>query len=355
MPAFSNEYARYAFQFDNMWSEDTHPGAFPHAAHFSWVGGGTHNDQLSLWRVGEVASPAMVEMAETGETTLLTQRILQAVQAGNAFSVIDQKHWICPQGVDVPACGSSSFEVEINSDFPLVSAVTMLGPSPDWFVGVSGLSLRESDRWIDEIVVGLYPYDGGTRSANEFKLKGPQNEPPEPITHITIESGQLITDRLLGTLTISRVIECDLDGDYVCSAADIDFFNAAYRATEPTIDLDRNGEMDEEDRRYWVEQLMSTKFGDANLDGLVGFDDFVAVANGFGKSGGWADGDFTGTGFVDFDDFLALADNYNQSPQAVSVVPEPQFVLPRIVWIATFALCRWPTQRRASRGSARPQ
>ena len=39
--------------------------------------------------------------------------------------------------------GSTQFEFEVSRDYPLVTLVTMVAPSPDWFVGVSALSLRE--------------------------------------------------------------------------------------------------------------------------------------------------------------------------------------------------------------------
>ena len=39
---------RYRLEVDNTWSETTHPGAFPHQAHFSWFGGVTHNNQIKF-------------------------------------------------------------------------------------------------------------------------------------------------------------------------------------------------------------------------------------------------------------------------------------------------------------------
>ncbi len=39
----------------------------------------------------------------------------------------------------------------------------MLSPSPDWFVGVSGLLLHDGSNWIDNLVIDLRPYDGGVR------------------------------------------------------------------------------------------------------------------------------------------------------------------------------------------------
>jgi len=52
--------------------------------------------------------------------------------------------------------------------------------------------------------------------------------------------------------------------------------------------------------------------GDADGDGLVGFDDLVILARDYGKPGTFAQGDFNGDGFVGFDDLVILARNYGR-------------------------------------------
>jgi hypothetical protein len=61
----------------------------------------------------------------------------------------------------------------------------MIAPSPDWFVGVSGLSLRSGDLWIDELVVDLDPYDAGTDSGISFGDPDSNTNPQDPISLIT--------------------------------------------------------------------------------------------------------------------------------------------------------------------------
>ena len=55
--------------------------------------------------------------------------------------------------------------------------------------------------------------------------------------------------------------------------------------------------------------------GDANLDGVVAFADFLILAENFGISQGadFRDGDFDEDGDVDFTDFLMLAENFGRS------------------------------------------
>jgi len=203
--AHAQGQARYRLTVENTWSEATHPGAFPFDAHFSWIGGGTHDDSVSFWDVGVPASPGIQEMAESGATFLLEQELALAVAQGGAGSVLAWHHWFCPPDTTNGQCGSMQVEFDVTSDHPLVTLVTMLGPSPDWFVGVSGLELHDGNAWVDEVVVDLRPFDGGTRDNNLFQLWGPLTTPPDPVSEITAASGQLIGPGSLGSFTFTRV------------------------------------------------------------------------------------------------------------------------------------------------------
>ena len=198
---------RYRVVIDNTWSNETHPaGAFPgieNDPHFSWCGGGTHNDQILFWQVGEPTSPGMTQMAEDGRTFALEVEFDTAIDAGNAGSFFPWRSWVCPDGVVQGSCGTDTREFEIHEDFPLVTLVSMLGPSPDWFVGVAGLPLKENGEWLSQVVVDLHPYDGGTRSSNVWALFGPEHEPPRPIELITAETGQLVGPGKMGTFTFT--------------------------------------------------------------------------------------------------------------------------------------------------------
>ena len=61
----------------------------------------------------------------------------------------------------------------------------MIGPSPDWFVGVSGLSLLDSsNQWRQNYQVNLFPYDAGTEDGTEFTLSNLATDPQGVITSI---------------------------------------------------------------------------------------------------------------------------------------------------------------------------
>ena len=63
----------------------------------------------------------------------------------------------------------------------------MIAPSPDWFVGVTGLPLYEDGSWVEELVVELYPYDAGTDSGSTYESPNKPTGEDERIHEIQVE------------------------------------------------------------------------------------------------------------------------------------------------------------------------
>ncbi|MGI9590001.1 MAG: spondin domain-containing protein [Myxococcota bacterium] len=172
-PAQAVEGARYRVTFDAVWSAATHPTDFPDDPHFSPPVGATHGAQSSFWEPGQLASPGIKNMAERGQTVPLTGEMA----SGGAESVFTM------QGFDSP--GSRSREFTIYDDNPLVTLVSMIAPSPDWFVGISGVPLHTGTDWVDPLVIQLIPWDAGTDSGTTFMSPNQATMPPQPIAAIT--------------------------------------------------------------------------------------------------------------------------------------------------------------------------
>ena len=90
------------------------------------------------------------------------------------------------------AIGSTSsvmnIEVEVTKDFPLVSLVSMLAPSPDWFTGIKKVFLcnTSSGLWLDSWTIDmLHPWDAGTDDGATFDAANAATIPPGFITMIT--------------------------------------------------------------------------------------------------------------------------------------------------------------------------
>lgn len=178
-PVFDEE-ARYQVTLESFWGVESFPQGFPDDAHLSVIGGATHNDAVTLWEPGELASRGIEDMAEAGMIDiLLFDEVVPAIENGTADSLIEVREYTDPQTDGVP--GIRIFEISMDKDWPRVSLVSMLGPSPDWFVGVSGLSLREDDRWMSRLEVDLPLYDGGTKSDIVPVMGGPDIIPADPI------------------------------------------------------------------------------------------------------------------------------------------------------------------------------
>ncbi len=193
--------ARYRVRFNATWSARTHPNEFPSTPHFSGLIGGTHNAQVKFWETGQNATPGIKSMAETGAQRLLAGEVRDAIQLGTA------EHVLAGGGIG-RSPGSVSLEFEISREFPLVTLVSMIAPSPDWFVGVRDLNLLESGDWAESLTRELLPYDAGTDSGVSFNSPNAATVPPEPIRRITEPPlGNGRTASPLGTFTFTRIEE----------------------------------------------------------------------------------------------------------------------------------------------------
>jgi hypothetical protein len=201
VPGPSEPLARYRVTFDATWTAATHPADPPPNPHFSPLIGGTHSDRVVFWEPGGLASPGIEAMAEEGATSPLDAEIRAAIDAGTAEGLFRGG------GVD-PSPGTESFEFQIGRDHPLVTLVTMIAPSPDWFAGVHGLSLIENGEWVAEKTVSLPPYDAGTDNGRTFRSRNSDTMPREPISLLEgfpVESGGLVAP--FGTFTFVRITE----------------------------------------------------------------------------------------------------------------------------------------------------
>ena len=112
------------------------------------------------------------------------------------------------------------------------------------------------------------------------------------------------------------------------------------------MDLNNDNFLNDVDRQLWLKHVASTTTGDSDLDGDVDFQDFLSLANNFGRSpSSWSQGDFDGNDETNFRDFLALASNFeNESVADLAAVPEPSSALLGLV--AASLLLRFRRRRR---------
>jgi hypothetical protein len=195
---FASEPSDWMVVLDITWPVGR-PGGRPIDAHFSWLALATHEPDVSMWSLREPASPGMTDMAEWGGT----QRLVVEMEDQGA-DVWEWRHWTCPEGIVHDNCAESGHLISLQGGQTHFSAASMLGPSPDWFIGVDSEPLVDGEFWRNEVVIDLFPLDAGTRDANAWDLYGEQSTPPWPISPILDETRQLIGPGQIGRLTLIR-------------------------------------------------------------------------------------------------------------------------------------------------------
>ncbi len=149
----------------------------PSGEHFTTLIGAVHNGSVTFWSDGGTASAGIESMAEVGGTSTFKSEINAAMP--NALAIIEQS--IASGGT-----ATATVDITLTTDHPLVTLTSMVAPSPDWFVGVSGLSLRNTadDGWQPTHSVDLFPYDAGTEEGTEFSLTNDATSPQGTIASI---------------------------------------------------------------------------------------------------------------------------------------------------------------------------
>jgi hypothetical protein len=196
----------YELTFTSNWTGDNFPTNYPTNAHFSPLIGLTHNSNGAIFQTDGNASQGIISMAETGSKVFLQEEIAVIQNLGNSAYIIDEL------GVGVNE-QSITITFESSQDFPLLSIVSMIAPSPDWFIGVNSFALFENNQWVKNITVELNVYDAGSDSGKTFKSDNIKSTPLEVIKLLSTE--RIATDldkgihfdskRAIATLKIKRI------------------------------------------------------------------------------------------------------------------------------------------------------
>lgn len=155
--------ATYNFSFTAQWDATTHPYEFPPNPHFSGFIGATHNDSVNLWKTGTLASAGIQQVAETGNKTNLTAEINAAIALGSVDELISQGPL-----PSVKVGDKLEFSFTATPEHSVFSIVSMIAPSPDWFVGLSGTELCQNGEWVDSFSRDAFAYDSGTDSGTSY-------------------------------------------------------------------------------------------------------------------------------------------------------------------------------------------
>lgn len=163
--------ATYRVTISLAWTSSTHPGFVPPNPHISPPVAAVHSVPNAMFGRGALASPGIEIMAEQGGTNTLRAELAANPQVGD---------------VDVTSGinGSGSVTLTLTTDqtMPFLSIVSMLAPSPDWFVGRRNIEVFTGDGWLVDALVPMANYDAGTDSGATFTAANADTQPPLPIS-----------------------------------------------------------------------------------------------------------------------------------------------------------------------------
>jgi hypothetical protein len=170
----ASQTAKYKIEFIADWRASTHPGYYPSGAHFSPFIAYSHNEskEAMIFTEGEIPSAGVEEMSETGATGILIKEIQSIIDSNFAYKQTKGKR------IDSP--GNDSSELNFSQDYSHVTFVSMLAPSPDWFVAGS-ISLFEDGQWLEKSEVELITYDSGGDDGEELTSKDQDSSPKQAV------------------------------------------------------------------------------------------------------------------------------------------------------------------------------
>lgn len=161
-PARAQDTATYTVTFEGNWNNQSVPGGgIPSSAHFTTLIGAVHNSNETFWRVGGMSTAGVELVAELGGTSTFRNELVNA--GANVKEIIS----LSAPGRDG---GRKTTTIKFSMSHHLFTILSMLGPSPDWFTGLSRHSLLQGGNWRSTHTVNLFAYDAGTEMGTEFTL-----------------------------------------------------------------------------------------------------------------------------------------------------------------------------------------
>ncbi|KAL9877187.1 uncharacterized protein LOC119638316 isoform X2 [Glossina fuscipes] len=181
--------AVYKIVLQTYWTRELFPKHYPDwrpTAQWTKTVGCSHDSSYILYRLGRLASAGVKQFAETGKSDIFDntsgdqqQQLKKSMPSQNivanksGFSVFDE--------FNLPAiitgAGRSESKFFVDSNHSLISLMTRVVPSPDWFIGIDSFQLCLGGSWIDKVTIEMDPLDAG--SDNGFTFTAP-NWPTSP-------------------------------------------------------------------------------------------------------------------------------------------------------------------------------
>jgi len=176
--AHAQETADYQIHIKVTWSVETHAYEFPPSPTLSHLIGATHSDDYAMFKDGDTASSGLELIAERGRVSIFRIELQEADDRELIGTVFESD-----EIEEIP--GEATLSFSARADFPLVSFVTMIAPSPDWITGLSAVPLHDGEGWIDRLELPLWAWDAGTDSGDTYLARNQDTQPQQSVRLVT--------------------------------------------------------------------------------------------------------------------------------------------------------------------------
>lgn len=170
----------YQCTFRNLWTKERQPKNFPtELARWNGPVMWTHTLQFEPWREGDAVTRGVEKVAEDGFADELIKEMQQQGEAVKAWSENPDFGFFVKEAdfVHMPP-------METDFQFPYLSVMAGMSPSPDWYTGFYSYWLIDeySQTWYDHIKIQTYAWDAGTDGGTTYDSLESDLDPPQPIT-----------------------------------------------------------------------------------------------------------------------------------------------------------------------------
>ena len=210
---YSQSVATYRVTFNSIWNATDHTSV-PSNAHWSKLVGATHKTPNTFLELGQLATLGIKDVAERGNNTVFNSEVNTEITNGEADQYINGSSLGTATGNIVLS------SLQVDESFPLLTLVSMIAPSPDWFVVLNSYNLLDTNGdWKTSVTLDMFAYDAGTDSGTDYSSANLVTNPFQPISMI---NSAPINGNKMGTITI--VLQSVLSVDTIDSIDNIKIY-----------------------------------------------------------------------------------------------------------------------------------
>lgn len=167
--------ATYELTFTPAFTEENFPTDYPSNPTFGPILAIAHPADVSVFRLGQVASEAFKAYAEDGDADALASALTQGTEGMEVTTTI-------VAGGSTGATTADVTSINVTPTNTRITFLAKLNPSPDWFVGVDAFNVVASDgiSLIESEQISLPAIDAGTDAGATYTSDN------DPVTGQTI-------------------------------------------------------------------------------------------------------------------------------------------------------------------------